>query len=330
VTGPGESAAPPGDTILPEIVVVGSASRDLSADDRRGWRLGGGVSYGALTLAGLGFRTGAVLGIDDPGARAAELDLLRLAGVDLRLVPLDRAPVFDNRVTTGERVQLCLEPGDPLLPESIPTEWRGVPAWLLAPVAAELPEDWARVPSGDSLVALGWQGLLRHLPRGGIVRLRRPQASALLARADVVGVGHADLEPDVTLDSLVALLRPGATLVVTQGDRGGLLLEAGPDGTMARRRYPAIPSRRVVDSTGAGDVFLAAFVAARLNPALRGSGRRAADLRIAAAAASLVVERAGLLGVPDLPAVVRRLRASLHLPRADETDAPAGDDGAPA
>ena len=36
------------------VVVVGAACRDVAGNDRRGWRLGGGVTYSALTIARLG------------------------------------------------------------------------------------------------------------------------------------------------------------------------------------------------------------------------------------------------------------------------------------
>jgi len=35
--------------------------------------------------------------------------------------------------------------------------------WILAPVAAELPEAWADVPPEERIVAVGWQGLVRSL-----------------------------------------------------------------------------------------------------------------------------------------------------------------------
>ena len=44
-----------------DVVHVGSASRDLTDDDPRGWRLGGGVTFAALTTARLGLRTAAVI-----------------------------------------------------------------------------------------------------------------------------------------------------------------------------------------------------------------------------------------------------------------------------
>jgi sugar/nucleoside kinase (ribokinase family) len=114
------------------------------------------------------------------------------------------------------------------------------------------------------------------------------------------------------------LLHPGADLLITQGDEGGLLvrLGAGDPATLLRYRSPA--SDDEVDPTGAGDTFLAALHASGLRalvdpPAAdRAAGRVAAirdrlDLRFAAAAGSLVVEDWGLAGVPDLAAVTARL-----------------------
>ena len=82
---------------------------------------------------------------------------------------------------------------------------------------------------------------------------------------------------------------------------------------MRAERYPAIPSGPIVDPTGAGDVFLAAWLAATINPAIADPDDA---LTFAAAAASLTIEGPGLLGVPDLAAV--RARAE----RARMTRAP--------
>ena len=75
--------------------------------------------------------------------------------------------------------------------------------------------------------------------------------------------------------------------------------------------YPAIRSSAIVDPTGAGDVFLAALLAARAEPRLVG-GRldKRFDVLLAAAMASLVLEGHGLLGVPERAAVRRRMSAA--------------------
>ena len=295
----------------PDVVVVGSAARDIASDDARGWRLGGGVAFGGLTLARLGLRTGVVVGVDPPGAIADELQLLRNAGGDVRIVHLERSPVFDNVETPTGRVQTCLEPGQPIPPPALPDEFRPARTWLLAPVADELPDAWAAVPPPDALVALGWQGVLRDLPSGGLTRRRKARPSPLVARADIIGVSRHDVDPDTRLEDLWRLMKPGATLLVTEGILGGWRFVVSADGPLERRRFPAISAGREVDPTGAGDVFLAAYLAARVGSALDGSLRHGSDLRLAAAAASLAVEEPGLRGVPELAAVARRLRASL-------------------
>jgi sugar/nucleoside kinase (ribokinase family) len=294
----------------PEIVVVGAAARDVAADDPRGWRLGGGVTYGALTVAGLGLRTVALVGVDGPASTATELDLLRQRGVDVRLVPLERGPVFDNRETPAGRVQTCVQPSDPLPVAAVEDELRAARAWLFAPVADELPEAWADVPNPDDLVGLGWQGLLRELVAGELTHRRAPRPNRLVERADIVGVSHLDVEPGTPIEAMLAVCRPGASLVLTDGADGGLVVTVPSAGERpAFRRYPALPPDDVVDPVGAGDTFLGALLAARAFPErLAGPAGHGGDLRLAAAAGSLVVEGPGLLGVPDLPAVARRLR----------------------
>lgn len=294
-----------------DVVHVGSASRDLTGDDPRGWRLGGGASYSALTTARLGLRTAAVIGVDPDAAAASELDLLREAGVELLLVGLDEGPVFLNRETAAGRVQACLAPGRSLPIPRLPASWCEAPAWSLVPVAGELGDSWASVVPAGAYLGLGWQGLLRELVADGEVRRRPPAPSTLLSRADLVGVSRQDLEPDFGLAGLSRLLRPGAELVVTDGATGGQLRRRGEDGRTRTRRYRAAPTDREVDPTGAGDVFLAALLATAVWPELarRGVGRRAhPDLQFAASAASFVVEAPGLHGVPDRAAVLARLR----------------------
>ena len=173
---PADDPGPAEGLRAPEVVVVGSASRDLVRDDPRGWRLGGGVSYAALASARLGVRTAAVIGLDPQAWDAHELDLLDRAGVALLRVPLPHGPVFRNVEAGGRRRQTCLDPGAPLTPLALPPDWADAAAWILAPVAAELPDAWSEAIGGNAFMALGWQGLLRTLRAGAPVKRRRPAA----------------------------------------------------------------------------------------------------------------------------------------------------------
>jgi sugar/nucleoside kinase (ribokinase family) len=299
----------PADGQAPTVVVVGSASRDLDPSDPRGWRLGGGATYGALVLARLGLRVGAVLGVDAPAAGAHELDLLRDAGAELRLVRLPAGPTFELTHTTAGRSLRCENPGGPLPVAALPPAWRAAPAWYLAPVADELPDGWAAIPPG-AVVAVGWQGMLRTLEPGEPVRPRPAGPRALLRRADLVSVSTEDLDPAVDLRGLLRLLRTGALCTLTRGARGGIAFAVRP-GSPRMRRFPALPSGGDVDTTGAGDAFLAALLAARVAPALGGGQPHLpAALRFAAAVAAVHVGGLGLAGTPTLHQVRDALRRS--------------------
>ncbi|MEA2653959.1 MAG: hypothetical protein QOI37_1186 [Chloroflexota bacterium] len=300
-----------------EVVHVGSACRDVAADDPRGWRLGGGVTYASLTTARLGLRTAAIVGVDATAAGARELEMLRDAGVDLHLVPLPEGPIFHNVDTPAGRVQTCVQTGVPLPLTDIPEKWRDAPGWSVVPVAGEVTDEWARVIPPAAHLAIAWQGFLRELAPGKRVTRRPPRLSALLRRASLVGVSHHDVPPETRLEDLYALLHPGADLVVTRGAEGGLLVRLGTEAPTLVLRYLPTATTQETDSTGAGDTFLAALQASVLRPAIAG-GRRlrfGLDLRFAAAAGSLVVEGPGLDGVPDRDAVLAR-RAAEHVRRA--------------
>jgi 1D-myo-inositol 3-kinase len=300
-----------------DVVHVGSASRDLTDEDPRGWRLGGGASYSALTTARLGLRTAAIVGVDPAAAAASELDLLRAAGVELHLVVLDEGPVFRNDETPAGRVQGWPTRGRPLPVPKVRRAWREAPAWSLVPVASELDEAWALVVPESAFVCLGWQGLLREQGPDQMTRRREPGPSALLEIADLVGASRDDLSPDGALREVTRLLPAGCRLALTDGYHGGRLLTVTADHHTHAGSWSAVPPARVVDPTGAGDVFLAALLAAIVRPDLTGrtEGLRrepnldvaAPDLDFAAAAASFVVEAPGMLGVPERPAVLARL-----------------------
>lgn len=293
----------------PEVVHVGSACRDIAADDPLGWRLGGGVTYSALTTARLGVRTAAIIGVDAEARGARELDLLRDAGADLMLVDLTEGPIYHNVETPAGRVQTCVQPGIPLPIPALPESWVAASAWQLAPVAGEVTDAWAAIVPDTAYVGVAWQGFLRTLIAGTTVTRRAPVASAILRRADLVGVSHHDVAPETPLEALTALLKHGARLVVTQGHEGGLVVTVGAAGPEAVLRYQSIATDAELDPTGAGDTFLAALVSTVVHHTL--GGRRAArahpEIRLAAAAGSLVVEGMGLAGVPDRTATVARM-----------------------
>jgi hypothetical protein len=226
-------------------------------------------------------------------------------------VPLDHGPVFINRETPTGRQQTALDASDPVPvssaramadsndPDSL--------VWLFAPVANEVPEAWADVPSAGAFVAVGWQGLLRDLTPGQPVAYHGVIANALLRRAQLVAASADEFPATTSLRDICALLGPESELLMTAGHRGGCTL--GPHGRI-RQAYPPVPAREQVDPTGAGDVIMAALVAALTSSGTTDRVRsRGRHLRFAATAASLLVEQPGLDAVPDRAKVCLRLQS---------------------
>jgi len=281
---------------------VGAACRDLSLDDPRGWRLGGGAAYGSLAAARLGLQVGCLIGLDDEAGGASELGLVSASGAAVITVPLAHGPVFENVEIEGRRLQRWSSMSDPMPPACLPDRWRRARAWLLAPVAGEIGDEWAALPPPGALVGVGWQGLLRRFETDGSVVPAAPVRSALLERAGLACVSREDLGPGpgIDLEALVDLVPRGA-VVVTDGAAGGLAIVGG-----RTTRYGVLPAVAETDPTGAGDVFLAALMVAWLR---RGRVADGEALRFAAAAGSLAVEGIGLSGVPELSQVQARLRS---------------------
>ena len=264
-----------------DVVHVGSACRDIAPDDPRGWRLGGGVTYAALTTARLGLRTVAVVGLDGEASTAHELDALRDAGVDIMSVDLPEGPVFHNVETPQGRVQTAIASGVPVRPVALPESWLASASWSLVPVAGEVGDEWVDLIGPEAQVAVAWQGMLRRLVAGRRVERIPPIERAIIRRADIVGLSHLDVAYDTSLGDLCRFLHPGARLLVTQGGQGGLLVTTGDDGPVEVLRYLPTPTEQEVDPTGAGDTFLAALHVALVRQRLNGSGRALAGQRAA-------------------------------------------------
>jgi sugar/nucleoside kinase (ribokinase family) len=320
------------DPVAP-VVVVGHAARDLVADDARGWRLGGSATYVSHAIARLGIPVRAVVGTDADAAGSAELALLEGAGVELLRVPLETGPIFENVETPRGRRQRCLGIGRPLEPADIPAAWRDAEAWAIVPVLGEVAGDaWAAVPGPEALVVLGWQGMLRAATAGGPTVKVPPYTDPVVERADVVVVGTDDLvtdagargpdgdepvpstaptpswEDDRAADALSDLFpRPGQQLALTAGDRGGRLFQRTSDGWTSWPYRAA--AAHVVDWTGAGDVFLAAYLASAVDPSLAGDAVRD-RLAFAAAVAAMSIEGPGITTIPTRDEVRSRLAAT--------------------
>ena len=115
-------------------------------------------------------------------------------------------------------------------------------------------------------------------------------SAAMLSNSEGVAGRPTGTEDEVEAAARAFTDQGVEKVLVKLGAKGSMLV--GRDGSV--NRQPAAPVERVVDTTGAGDCFTAAFVVATL------AGMSPADaLKFAAAAAAICVQRSGAM--PSMP-----------------------------
>ncbi len=262
----------------PEFLVIGHVAKDLTDE---GHRPGGTVVYSALTARNLGLGVGVITSV------GPDLDLGQILE-DIEVVSLS-SPVtttFRNVYEEGGRRQYVYAVAERIGPGDVPLAWREVPIVHLGPIAGEIEGDMIDLFS-SSVLGLTPQGWLRQWDEQGQVFPRQwSEAGSLLDRVDVLVMSEEDLAGEA--QALRSQLGVPRVAVMTEGAKGATVHYQ-----RARFHFPARQTT-VVDPTGAGDIFAAAFL---VRLAETDDPHEAA--RFATVAASLSVEKAGLASVPN-------------------------------
>jgi sugar/nucleoside kinase (ribokinase family) len=262
----------------PDFVAIGHVTLDRFA---RGTRPGGAALFAAITAHQLGLTTGLLTSHADD----FPLDLLP-PRIEVITVPARATTVFEHATVDGERVLHARAAAGPLTAADVPEDWAAATQVLLAPVIDEVEAGVASAFT-DAVVSVAAQGWLRSLGADGAVGPRGWNVStALLARLQAVFLSAAEIRDQES--AVVAAFQHVPVGIVTAGPAGALLFVNGE-----RYEVPPRPAR-LVDDTGAGDVFAAAFLAA-----YRTGGDPWEAAEVATCAASLSVEGLGWSSVPD-------------------------------
>ncbi|MDP2727165.1 MAG: PfkB family carbohydrate kinase [Dehalococcoidia bacterium] len=268
--------------MAPDFVVAGHLTLDT---DNAGYLLGG-TAYSALTAARLGRRVGLFTSFASDVEPGPDLE-----GVQVVSRPSPRSTIFRNTYKARRREQSVLSVALPLEASELPLSWRRASVVHLAPMANELGPEFLETFPG-ALIGASPQGWMRDWGPDGLVRPAPwSWAEQALPRLDALILSLDDLAGDEAIIAQWATKVP--CLVLTCGEAGAWVYYKGE-----RRHVAACPSRRIVDPTGAGDVFAAAFL---VKWAEWGDPVPAA--RFAGLVASFVVEEKGLAGVPTLAQV---------------------------
>jgi sugar/nucleoside kinase (ribokinase family) len=238
----------------PDYIVIGHICADILADGTA--VLGGTALYSALAAASLGWRTG-ILTRGRYGFSIGGLDIppLTFNSDRIQVVVQDAEwpTCFINEYdATGRRTQQITRWAGPIDLKGLPPSWRAARVVHLGPVAQEID---VRQSAGlnPSFLGVTPQGWMRDWPRatGGRVKpihLRLPKEFV----SQIDGIVVNDEEFVDSRDTVEAVARDGFG-VVTIGPGGAHM--HSPDGHVVIPAFD-VP---VVDLTGAGDVFAAAF-----------------------------------------------------------------------
>ena len=287
------------DSRYPDILLIGHVTCDLeSADPHSAYRLGGTVSFAAVTAMRLGRKPTIIT------RAAAQTDLSELpAEVDLHVLPSPVTTTFANIYTEHGRVQYCYEQALPITAADIASEYHHPRAVLLGPLVDEITSDVAEIFHDDSLVAAVPQGWMRQWDETGRVHAKPWQnAAAILPHLSVLVLSLEDIDQDLSrLEPWFALV---GLIVLTEYREGSTIYQRQPDGTVSQSKIPPRPAREA-DPTGAGDVFATAFVVR-----LQETGDPQQAARFANVTASYSVEQVGVQGIPTREQVLAYMQAN--------------------
>lgn len=276
-----------------DFLTIGHVCYDLVAGGRVA---GGAAAYTAMTAQALGCRAAIVT-----SAASADNWTAELPGIPIHVVDAPATTHFENVYHPAGRVQTIHSVAGRLGAAQVPPSWTRAPLVFLGPIANEVDPGIIRLFS-DSVVGVGPQGWMRRWDeRGRVYAVDWEDATDILPLAAVTFISTEDVSDPRHID---AYARAANVLVVTDGSNGCSVYFRG------ERRSFSAPEAAMVDATGAGDIFAAAYLLRFLQT--RG------DYWEAAVFANRVASRSVTrFGLKDKAEAIRRLMSeSLHQPAA--------------
>lgn len=226
-----------------DYLVIGHICYDLIPGGRV---MGGSAAYASSVAHTLGCRS-AVL----TSAAAADPWQYELPEISVAQVTSPATTCFENIYEGGARVQFIHSVAGSLAPAHVPAGWQRAAVVHLAPIANEV--DPALIGAfSNSLVGLSPQGWMRRWDEDGrVFAVDWESAETLLPLAAATFVSEEDIPEAGDIERFISL---SPLLVQTAGAAGCTVYCHG------EQRSFAAPAASLVDPTGAGDCFAAAYL----------------------------------------------------------------------
>lgn len=288
----------------PDLLLIGHVTCDLvSADPHSDYRIGGTVSFAAVTAVRLG-RHATIITRAAPTTDLAELP----DEVDLQVLPSPATTTFANVYTEHGRIQYCYAQALPITAADILPAVRRPSAVLLGPLVNEIDAGVAQIWDEETLVIAVPQGWMRRWDETGRV-FSKPwdNAAEILPHLDVLVLSLEDIDNDPR--RLDALFQQVPMVVLTEYREGSTVFQRRDEQSVFETKIPPRPANEI-DPTGAGDVFATAFMIR-----LQETGDPVQAARFANVTASISVEHPGVTGVPAREQVLAYMeRHPFHAP----------------
>ena len=267
-----------------DVCTIGHVTWDNIVSPTVRTRIPGGTAYySAVALAHLGLETAVVtrLAAKDRDALVRPLEDLGVRVFDFES---DETTFFENVYGSdahGTRTQKVQALADGFVPEHV--EGLSARIFLLGPLTnREMPLSFFRcVKRADTLVAVDVQGMLRSVSGHAVEAVAWGDRVEALSYIDVLKADAAEARLLTGENELRKAIRKIAEYgvreaLVTLGRQGALALCQGRE-----VRIPAFEPRKLIDTTGCGDTFLAGYLFGKS----RSMGVREAGMTAAALAA---------------------------------------------
>jgi len=225
-----------------DYLMIGHITQDMTPD---GPRIGGTTTFSSLMAHALGLRVGIVT------SWGAELPLGQLSEIPIVNLPSDHSTTFKNISTPEGRIQTIYHVAQTIDLNLIPGQWLTSPIVHLGPIAQEIEPTLVRHFS-NSLIGITPQGWLRTWDNEGrVLPSEWPEGTFVLSNVGAAVVSVEDVDYDeARIEEMASATR---VLAVTEQSEGVRLFW---NGDVRRFRPPLVTAQ---DTTGAGDIFAAAF-----------------------------------------------------------------------
>lgn len=256
---------------MPKFIIIGPLTRDtILRDGLKYHTTGGAVYYQAAVLSKLEVEVTAIITLS-----YEDKELLNAFSSNVEVIPLffDQTMEFKNiypDIDPNHRVQKANVPNNPVKPENLPKNIGNYDAVILCPLSpSDIPIETIKYISTFNIpIYLGAQGYLRQLDHDKVILKPWHGFQDFLKYIQMVFID--EMEAKVIMDrkkhklniigKQLALFGP-EEVIITRGDRGAMIYSSLNKHTY---KIPAFTPKQIMDPTGLGDTYMAAYVIKRM------------------------------------------------------------------